>query len=566
MAGIGDYVHYRREQYEKFGINKKSGRNDISTVLLEQHRLLWGAKSNYYSSDQLKGLSEYFSAIYYGDILTQPIKLKDTNDLLENTLLKTITKIIQEERGENWTEEDVYKALSSPNDALIKNTGFTGKRIEENKTGVTVGTVKKALNGLQNAREKVADLANRQFGSMNGKVTIAGIEMSQKELVQQINYLCNILEAAIGGRSDSKLVNFSAVDEKRAKIYKLNNGQEIPNFKWLLIYIQEILKVYQGSGVFQIAGDSSELAGLARVVYENSIKNETNITSEQLIQGIYKGWMGNTSPTQKFSNSLNSLVLSNLTVSDLNDNSNLGSYSQYRNHNNTWDLTYTPRTNESGKGTIDITLSPEFGTNLGNILGVTQDFQTTLNASLKNYSNIKTHGITLLQDSPLMNLLLTDNFTESFVNHYLNLIGSRPYKNNFDYTTANEFVKWGAAWRGFTGFYHKNEVLIVNDKTSKMVYVSDSAEFSKKLALNFRKLDKILSVSGIPPRDKEEIGFSPNTNKADFNYWVVNTGGKGDRYVAAGVRITNFILALRKVKITVSLKPNYFNNLKFAKE
>ena len=215
MAGIGDYVHYRLENYKKFGSHKEGqGSFDLSKAMLDQQKHLETIYNNKKNSTDLQRLGRYFSNFYYGDSVPGKISGEDENKLSEetlNVLYEATAKIIQEQSIKNsgtaWTAEDVKRTLRNPSDAIIRNRKFTGKELNQS---LSIGSLKDALEGLQAAQKKTTALFNSR--AVNGKISLRDVELSKQELDGQINSLIRKLEGILRKLSnlpDSKQIKFN---------------------------------------------------------------------------------------------------------------------------------------------------------------------------------------------------------------------------------------------------------------------------------------------------------------------------------------------------------------------
>ena len=554
MAGIGDYVHYRLENYKKFGSHKEGqGSFDLSKAMLDQQKHLETIYNNKKNSTDLQRLGRYFSNFYYGDSVPGKISGEDENKLSEetlNVLYEATAKIIQEQSIKNsgtaWTAEDVKRTLRNPSDAIIRNRKFTGKELNQS---LSIGSLKDALEGLQAAQKKTTALFNSR--AVNGKISLRDVELSKQELDGQINSLIRKLEDILRKLSnlpDSKQIKFNSINYKQPNTGNLKNA-DIPDFKGLLLYIQDVLKLYQAKSIYLIAGDSSEVMAVLRQNMQYLVQNEAEINVENLLNRFEqtKGslWQGQQAKVQNYTAPFGSFLYKDMMISKLNESSNnLGTWSA---ESDEYSLTYTPSGKNGPEGTVDIVLSPSEDPALESILNTGNN----INASLKNYSTINSHGVSLIQRTPLLSLLITGNFTENFVNHYANLINAQQYNEyTSEYEHAKKYIYWGAGLRGFSGLNKDNELLIINDKGSKTVYLESIYNFNQTLAVNYANINSILKVS-------QEGSIDYNT----INTFVPDKEGKrDDRYSLAGVRITNFFIKLNQVKLTVSLRSSAVKN------
>lgn len=548
MAGIGDYVHYRLENYKRYGSHKEGeGSFDLSQAMLGQQKHLETIYNNKTNSINLKALGQYFSNFYYGDSVPGKISGEDENKLNEetlNVLYEAAAKVIQEQSikngGVNWTGEDIKNSLRNPSDAVIQSRKFTGKNLNQS---LSIGSLKDALDGLYAAQKKTTTLFNNR--AIDGKISLREVELSKQELDGQIKSLIRKLESILKDLSDlpdSKQVKFNSINYNQPHIGNLKDV-DIPDFKGLLLYIQDVLRLYQAKSIFRVAGDSSEVIGVLRQNAQYLIQNEIEINTDNLLNRFEqtKGslWQGQQSKTQNYTASFGSFLYTDMLISDLNESSgHLGTWSA---GNNEYSLTYTPSSEKGTEGTVDIVLSPSEDPNLKSILNTGND----INSSLKNYSTINSHGVSLIQKTPLFSLLITGNFTENFVNHYANLVNAQQYgQYSSEYESAKKYIYWGAGLRGFSGLNRDNELLIINDRGSKTIYLESIYNFNQTLAMNYANINSILGVSQEGSIDYETINEFIPSREGDLT----------DRYALAGVRITKFFIKLNQIKLTISLK------------
>ena len=164
------------------------------------------------------------------------------------------------------------------------------------------------------------------------------------------------------------------------------------------------------------------------------------------------------------------------------------------------------------------------------------------NITAKNYANILARDIHIVSGTPLLSMLLGND--PNFVNHYLNITASVPGDTSH-MTLAHEAMKLTILLRSLTGIGSSAagstaDVLVVNDRASKHIYIRSIGELVSQIAMRLDQIDNYMKIHG--------LGSDGSLNiKNDF----VGAGLSDEN---ARVRITKLLASLQNKKISVSLK------------
>lgn len=172
------------------------------------------------------------------------------------------------------------------------------------------------------------------------------------------------------------------------------------------------------------------------------------------------------------------------------------------------------------------------------------------NITAKNYANILARDIHIVSGTPLLSMLLGND--PNFVNHYLNITASVPGDTSH-MTLAHEAMKLTILLRSLTGIGSSAagstaDVLVVNDRASKHIYIRSIGELVSQIAMRLDQIDNYMKIHG--------LGSDGSLNiKNDFV-------GAGLSDEDARIRITKLLANLQNKKISVSLKGTALTTLR----
>ena len=556
MAGIGNYVHYHRKNYDTYGINyNTTGGIGFNNAYGAAKRRLddYLKNANSLTSSQAKELSKYYTDLFYGNLDRTVNILNDGTDekMLSISLQELARRLINDFEPLNIKEEDISyitDSLQKETRSLISQS--KNKISEPGKDKISLKMLQRYAKQLEAAFNpgKMAEAFRR--GSIEGKIAFKNLQEMKTAIEGMSGEINKIIQNANSqGLQETNMIEFNS--EK--------------NLKATLENAYKILKLYRGSFAGKISGASSEIL----VALDALLNRDGNIFALQAIgdtikplSDFEKTWQGKTKNIQTlggFDLNIQGVDGFSILAEQLaSKNSNFGSWEV---NSEAGTLTYTPTPgSHGGQGTIDISITPIEGTKLAEILGLNQ-----LNVSLKNYSTLysdqKYNGVSLVKDAPLLNILVT--FLESdFVNHYLNLMGSHPFKNTEDYETATRVVQYATAVRGLLGTQKNNNVLIANVRDKKTVYVIPVGELESALNNDLSNIRSYISTKNLPPRSKIESFIEVAKQKKGNNekaFYYNNWHGEQSDEMNAATRIAMYLTGIHAIKVSASLIPNAFS-------
>lgn len=155
MSGIGDYVHYNKLNYIKFGINKnnKKGKPDTSQALKSEHNRIKIPKNKSISAGNLRRLENILNAIMYSKRKSKDIskeEIESARSRIEGILAKY---------------DDQIPIMWESGGGVARQEFAAAKKIDTNrKSYVRLSTVQ---NRLQSIINNVTKEANKGFLSVN---------------------------------------------------------------------------------------------------------------------------------------------------------------------------------------------------------------------------------------------------------------------------------------------------------------------------------------------------------------------------------------------------------------
>lgn len=174
------------------------------------------------------------------------------------------------------------------------------------------------------------------------------------------------------------------------------------------------------------------------------------------------------------------------------------------------------------------------------------------NITAKNYANITKRDIHIVSGTSLLAMILDDDV--DFINHYLNITTSHPGLTGPNLTLAHEVMKLTILLKSLTGIgtsadNNTADILVVNDRASKHIYVRSIGYLVTKISFRLDKIDNYMKIHGLGKKGSLNI-------KNDF------VGAKGIPSEAdAKTRITKLLAQLHNTKISVSVKGNAITDL-----
>lgn len=499
MAGIGNYVHYWTSNYNKYGTSIDS---DGSSVGFQ--------KATEEAKEKLKSITNInknkVNYIELENFLTDLVYHK-TNTLSLNG------KNYDETNITNW-EQEFLKLIEEKFPTLQANlSDLTFNGIEGLQTGVKFNPIN--LKNKSGIKKSSIDKAKE---NLNQIVTNLGKDKKYEALGEEIKNLNRELNTILKKEEADRDYIIPYTDDAK-NIFK--------KYNYIIHLIQGLT--------------TKDTGDLAELYFSYMIAAAYGVAAETLddLMGLV---VGNNRQNLKMSGFDSGIINADILVEALNEG---------KTSPNTWSSS-SQSSGELGNGsTFTITLG-------GAGSQETVDMSITLpegelNASIKNYKSIegfynkalgKHEGIHIVSGYSVMSaLMLVDT---NFVNHYLNILASRPGAKDL-VNEANTVLKQAVAVRALTGARNitnnitkLSEMLIVNDRSAQRVRVVPTAILFSKI---FDKIDEYTLTKGLPTHVVSK--------------WI----GEGPNLDDAYLRITNLIATMHSFKLSMSLLPNAFSKI-----
>lgn len=516
MGGIGEYVHYRFSNYQKFGTAYKGEHSSISAAAaLGQARTQ--LKSMIKSSTQTmntKEIETFLNSLIYGSSGASIGNISLSASEIEDHK-KYFTQLIQEKIPR------LGAVLDSVGLNNISSSGTVGgldklPTSATNKIGVMSHTVGKAQNNMLTlinafkAQQEDFERGSTDWNRLNA-------------LMQEVNTLYSqlgALQADYQGRvitftqkvssSNGKTITAEDLFKRYNELIKLASQPTMKDYGDIAeIYFQYMLN----------AAAQSTKGGLKEVLSPLTTAGQKNVATIGL---------------PNISSEVNVEVL----LSELNMGKNLESNN---NRGGRWkaeadgygvDIYQKGSTSQQ---TVDIAVKFRKNSRIAKAFGVND-----LKASVKNVGKFK--QISILKEAPLSSAFAL--FDTNFVNHYLNLLASHPDSSGGGSAGKkySDTIKLGMALRALQGRRDASnslgldlsDCLIVNKK-GYGIKIIDTHTLMTNI---YHNLDNYISVKGMP----SVISQSWSGYK--------NRPNKGDAYT----RIAKLIAATNAIKLSLTLK------------
>ncbi len=537
MAGIGDYIHYKSINYQKYGTNiENEGVNTFYLAAETAHAHLKNLIKRKKIKSDLNGLENYYTKVIYGGGLQEKIGdgMDDDDD---TTLLETLTKYIDESVDNYAHTEDVERSLTQRTSSLLKRPSY-----KDDIKNITTYHVSAYLKALKQSREQALALAQQGGGS---ETEIRG---RANDLIKQSESLSKALEDLNSQIEQSEVYRTIYGKKKNGKKPKIGDFKSIKtndNIRDLLKQLNYFLSLYSGYYGSTLAGPGWEaLITMGNIGFNNILKKEVDSLvgkqawSEYLKKHGHRG-------TVKESIYINQLSSDYVKIGELA--SAMGG---------SWK--FGPQSGQiSGEstGTVDVIVKNESNEALS---GIIKDGEE-LNASLKNISSMSKFGIHIIDTTNLF--IILNLFDTDFINHYLNLLGSHPSrKGNFlnteDFKQASFLIKYATAIRALSGARNNvannlvADIIMINDRQSQKIYVRSIPNILD--STNEENIDDRFLIYGLP----DGQGTKKWNNWEPFRSYNIHTREGNDGYALAKERITNFLLQVQKKKLSMSMSQN----------
>lgn len=494
MAGIGDYVHARWANYQRFGIGKNAkGSSSASAALSKARQDIKNTASLTKTTLKTEALSKFLTGFIYGKV--------DGKTVLTP--------------AEIQAQEQYFASLVTSKLPSIA----TGLSLEG---GISPYTKAKQIN-----------LKNNQ-----------GIrESSRKEAEYTISALLYEIQMAMN-TPNANLAKLSSLQAQGQNVLRKLQSLRMSASSDLVVYqaviptgetARDIFIEYNNLVKAIRQPTQKDYGDLAEQYIAFAIASASGIAQEEiakLMDGFVVG--GRTAQTAGYKN-ISSFINTDVLIEDL---------SQSKTNNNSsggakWSAStngYTVNLEQKGsrsQQTVDLSIA--FSSEQAKKFGV-----DSINASIKN-ARSGISSIKILDGYPLSAAFAL--FNTDFINHYLNLIATHTDGGSGNVDNYNKAIEYGVALRALSGARDMNnamgmslsDCLIINDKKSSCVHVINTSTIMNKL--NNKNLHYYIHTSGLP----SSIGQS----------WVGNSKHSWDN---ASKRIAHLLAATHQFKLTMTLK------------
>ena len=526
-TGLGDYIHYKRINYYKYGINrpiakegfkhKKSVNANIAAV--EAYNELKQIVNNTIiaNTTDTKTIENFYNNVLkkkYSDLKEmEQIRANVDTDEMEATLAEAIEK----ETRKNFERSNLGLSNPSGISGTNKYRGITssGGRSRGNgkkQESVQFGTIVKLSEQLTKLITYLQQL------SQQNAVKDKELKKAQ-ENIQKIQSIKNVFLQAVM----EKMSNGTIKDKS---LLKFINDQGELNELGQALQAYNILAAYYGIVNNVEIGTAGEYFGAyAALISDKTIQQ----TGDTLLRDIKDSVVGTSGRSKTILTQISSTFVDNEKLVEL-----MG--------NETWEV------NDEGvvasikpsQDTVDCRIIFGDSNNIFNT--------TSVNISFKNiYSTVgrlgSYEGVATLSEAPLLSLLQLVN--TNFGNHYINyLVESGQYSIPISYSPKLEStIRYAVAVRAITGarnigFEKLSNYFIVNIRGLQRIRVFSSSDILKALSPYFGIFNEnYFKIEGLPERNSLP------------NVW---------NDVSVQGRITQILAELAKIKISASLTNEFF--------
>lgn len=499
MSGIGDYVHARWSNYQRFGIGRNTkGASSASTALSAARQNIKSTANLTKTTLKTNELSKFLTGFIYGKV--------NGKTVLTPTEIKA--------------QEQYFASLVS---SKLPNIA-AGLSLEG---GINPYTKAKQINlknsqGIRESSRKEAEytiaalLYEIQMAMNNPNANLTKLTALQTQGQNVLNKLQSLRMSA-----STDLVSYQAtiLTGETAKDIFIEYNNLVKAIR------QPTQKDYGDLAEQYIAFATASASGIAQ---EEVAK---------LMSGFVVG--GRTVQTAGYKN-ISNFINTNVLIEDLNQSktsNNSSSGAKWSTSTNGYTVNLEQKGSRSQQ-TVDLSIA--FSSEQAKKFGV-----DSINASIKN-ARSGINSIKILDGYPLSAAFAL--FNTDFINHYLNLIATHIDGGSGNVENYNKMIEYGVALRALSGARDMNnsmgmslsDCLIINDKKSSCVRVFNTQSIMNKL--NSKNLHNYIHTSGLP----SSIGQA----------WVGNSKHSWDN---ASKRIAHLLAATHQFKLTMTLKN--INNL-----
>lgn len=525
-TGLGDYIHYRRENYENHGIYRKYGKSSSfeTAVSYAYQNLRQMARNRDGVGSQAEEIQKYLNDMRNG------LSGRDMSYLKEEDAAEIEAK-------RQFLYNSIQEALSDSTTLTAKMDNFDvvlGKDSEK-KTIIARYSGLKDTSRMSIRRDTVNDLVrqtqtllnqvNRRIenGTFNGQDVTALLEGKNELLAIKKSLEVELAKSAATGKALIAYRNTIKTDTTEADLNEFG----------------EVLKaLYRVSRELRLPlnedlGNVSE-AGVA-ALFSMAGRKAKEVSSELVHEAVKAGSKAAGSKTvMGFSTTF---VDSDALLKEINKDKNNKTHVSWALSEDGSSLV----TIQTSQDTVDIHV--DFPDDK-DIFGLKD-----LNASVKNVGSIfNSKGVHVISETPLNSIIELTNV--SFANHYLNLLSQINYDDEVE--QGNEVITYALAIRALTGarsrtFTKKSDFFIVNSRSNNMLYVFSSEDLLKKICPQDSINSNCVNVSGLPK------GSNVLNNKWMGKEGVPDLAGAQQRIAAIIAQTNRFKLSMSLLPEAISL-------------
>lgn len=485
MAGIGEYVHYRFKNYQRFGLGyNRPGSKSAAAALVSARQDLRMLNKYTVSTIQTQEIEKFLNDLTYANteaslknLSLTPAEIAQHKEHFVSLIQAKIPEL-----------EKVLGSLNLGGDGSSSKISGLSKINLDNKLGVTSATIGRAQMDLMSLANSLESQRASFARGTAQRTELNKMLLQAKRLYNRLGSLTSDLSRqVISYNQKVKNTEFSAKNlfQQYNELIKLASQPTMKQYGDIAeLYFQYMISAASGMGQAQLNNLISPLTAGSKHVQTIGIPNiSSSVNIETTIKGL------NRSKTSGISSN---------------------KWSSKSNNGYTVDLTQSGSTSQQ---TVDIVI--DFSDNKEAMAAFGID---KLRASVKNVKGLS--NIHILSEAPLSSAFAL--FDTNFVNHYLNLIATHPDGNGGAFVDKyNETMEMGLALRALSGIRDRGntlgvdiaDCLIVNVK-GRGIRVIDTQSLANSI---FGNLREYVRVTGMPSSIGQSwVGYEskPNTHNA----------------------------------------------------
>lgn len=552
FTGLGDYVHYNKINYLRYGINRPGEGLQHSVTATSAATTAYNElKQNIVQKAMLKtSVPTKDIENFYNNILLQNYgALKDAGQITEETYNRIkeqyeadLAQAVYDETGKHLERSTLSVSAVKGGQPNSRYRGVTTEGGRSRGNGKRQGAIQvRTATQIRDNMHKLIE-SMPQPDNLDPK-SMSELQIKMQRVYDYLNQELTQLGSENFLRDSRKLLNFTKIISY--------NGESISLLEILQLY-NEVMASFGIPSKVDIGTAGEFFGAFAAFVGDKTLDKETN----NLIKNMKKSVIGKQGSITTLTN-----------ISPLIDKQNLVSAFG----SSSWEIRDgVIATIKESQDTVDCSINYETD---NNIFGAQQ-----VNISFKNYFDlmkrwldkkgnlIVQEGIGVLSGAPLESILQLVN--TNLGNHYLNLLAEAGtggddidranyfYKYTSDVTAFNEIstvIKYAVAVRAITG--------------ARTNIIDNNTKLSNYLIVNLRKYKqiKVYSTEEIfSALDNQFHNIGLSTGSFNNNYFLVEglpgIGSLKNVWNTAGpfARITSILGQLSKFKLSASITPAFF--------